>query len=133
MIEHDEVMLAEEVGRLNEERKHLQIEIDTLQTELTEEKRKRVTEKMLSLLLYLIPVIVLTFLAWKVVTTPDVATHCTVRINRNGDGHRHLYGVVPWGWDIDHGIVHSIEDGVKKAQQLGCPLQHPAEGSRARK
>lgn len=126
----DEDLLAERVGQLEEENKTLKIKVNNLTDRLEREKWRRwftniPTGLSIALVILLAGTSIVYFM-YKWISTPDVATYCTVAKSDNSKD-LHLYGIVPWGSDFDHGAVSSIEEGVKKAQALSCPLHPPAE------
>ena len=131
---NDEVLiLSERIGQYQQENDELKRQIHNLKLDVeTEQWKRRVVNSIVALAI-LIPVLLLSFFAgvfvWNVATTPDVATHCVIDENHlgNRDGKLRLYGVVPWGVDYNYGEVASIEDGVRKAKLMNCPLQPISE------
>jgi hypothetical protein len=121
----DSTLLAEELGKIEQENKDLKAKNKILQLDIDRHIRNGKISLGLYFLTITLPLLVVTitlcWFFWKVIQAPDVASHCIIEQTSN-QPDLHLKGIVEWGVDFDYGVIPSFEEGVKRAKMIGCPL-----------
>lgn len=134
----DDLLLAEQLGRLQEENDELKDKLKDAKLKIKEHEWHEWKESAfrwgVTLVLVTSLCLPLVIILLKVIFSPGTATHCIVQYETetyiskeilSTKEKMFLIGIVPWGDNQNYGPVSSIEDAVVKAKALRCPLTLP--------
>jgi hypothetical protein len=126
MASNDEIEMAERIGQLQEENQRLKADLRAMTVERNKASLKAWIDNGWICFGIFLGVVFLLAVAYKGIFTPAVVDYCYLvrETHVGGPDTFILKGHIPWtAEDLQHGEFKSIEEGVRAAGLLQCPLK----------